>query len=330
MAEMIHVNRQSGVLHHPALPCLARDYTINLTAGCPNLCRYCYAQSFRHHPGQGKLIFYANTLERMKEELPRKRKKPSRVYFSTGCEPFQPFQRLLDDLYGIMVLLLDSGVALLISTKSVIPDRFISLFARYPGMVQVQVGLTTVDEAVRRLMEPNAAAVEERLENLRRLRANNLDAECRMDPLIPGLTDGENSFEVLCAAVSETGTAAAAASYLFLRLEDFSLLDVRHGDWSFREMKTRLYTHRIENYCGSRAVRVADPEYRAQKYELLRRIAGDHGISLRICGCKNPDLAATCCHPAPTTAIKQSQGSLFDPPLTQATRRGSHVPKTSV
>jgi len=314
MAEIVTVKRQSSVLHHPTLPCLSQDYTINLTAGCQNLCRYCYAQSFRHHPGQGKLVFYANTLERLKQELPRKRKKPGRVYFSTGCEPFQPYERILDDLYDIMDLLLNSGVALLISTKSVVPERFISLFTRHPGMVQVQVGLTTVDDAVRRLMEPEAAPVEKRLENLSRLQSSGVAAECRMDPLIPGLTDGEDSFVALCAAVSETRTATASASYMFLRQDDFSALDVTHKGWSFREMKTRLYTHKIEPYCGSRAVRVADPGYRAQKYELLRQIADEHEISLRLCGCKNPDLASTCCHPAPPSAVKNSQGSLFDPP----------------
>lgn len=311
MAEVIRLNRQSGVLHHPTLPCLSSDYTINLTAGCSNLCRYCYAQSFRHHPGAGKIVFYANTLERLKLELPRKRNKPRRVYFSTGCEPFQPFPRILDDLYGIMELLLESGVALLVSTKSVIPDRFLPLFERHPGMVQVQVGLTTTDDAVRHLMEPEAAAATERLGNMRRLEDHGVDVEARMDPLIPALTDTTESFDALCQAVAATGVNTASASYMFLRLDDFPALDVTHGDWSFREMKARYYTHRLEQYCGSRAVRVAEPGYRAERYEALRAIAETQGIKLRLCGCKNPDITPACCHPPLSSTSKSNQGTLF-------------------
>ena len=86
MGAVIAVERKTNVLRHPGLPCMAHHYTINLTAGCPFECRYCYAQSFRHNPGPGKVLFYANSLELLRRELPRKRTKPRLVYFSSGCE----------------------------------------------------------------------------------------------------------------------------------------------------------------------------------------------------------------------------------------------------
>ena len=60
---IIETQRKSAVLGHPLLPCMRRHYTVNLTAGCPNRCRYCYAQSMRHHPGWGSVLSYANSLE---------------------------------------------------------------------------------------------------------------------------------------------------------------------------------------------------------------------------------------------------------------------------
>jgi len=299
MAEVVNVERESNILCHPSLPCLSRYHTINLTAGCPYECRYCYAQSFRSYPGRGRVNFYANTLERLRQELPRKRRKPELVYFSTSCEPFMPCPQILDELFGTMELLLAHGVFILISTKSRVPERFLDLFTAHPGLVHVQVGLTAVDDQIRRLLEPNATSVGQRLTTLEELVGRGIRTEARIDPLIPELSDTETALRNLCRAASERGVQSAAASYLFLRRANVGRLDVRLGAWSFREMAARLYTDRIEHYCGGGAVTVPSRTYRKRHYEQLRQTAASHGIQLNLCACKNPDLTSDCCHPAP-------------------------------
>ena len=312
MARIVEADRKSTVLKRPTLPCLSRYHTINLTAGCLFECRYCYAQSFRSHPGRGRVRFYANTLELLKKELPRKRERPALVYFSTACEPFLPDKRILDALYGTMELLLEHSVFVLISTKSEVPDRFLQLFERHLGLVHVQVGLTTVDDSVRRVFEPNAPPVEQRLETLQRLVEHDVVTEARMDPLIPELSDTQDSFAALCEEIRHRGIRRAVASYLFLRRANYHRLAVKIGDWSFHEMAHRLYTHKIEKYCGGAAVRVPATGYRLRRYDLLKKIAAEHDISLGLCKCKNPDVTADCCHPQPPlTGSHVAQGTLF-------------------
>lgn len=313
MAELIRIDRKSSVLNHPTLPCLSKYHTINLTAGCPYECRYCYAQSFRSYPGPGKIHFYANTLDRLRRELPRKRKRPELVYFSTSCEPFMPYPPILDELFGAMKLLLEDGVFVLISTKSPIPARFLDLFSRHKNLVQVQVGLTTVDDRVRQLLEPNAASVEERLRTLGELVERRVRTDVRIDPLTPELTDTEASLGNLLRAVSKHRVRRAAASYLFLRRANKRRLDVTFGAWSFREMAERLYTDRIERYCGGGTVRIPRRAYRARRYAWLKEAATEHGIRLNLCGCKNPDLTDDCCHPAPPIVDgRREQSTLFE------------------
>ncbi len=188
MARIIEVCRKTEVLKHPSLPCLSRFHTINLLAGCPHECRYCYARSFRSNPGNGDVLFYCNTFDLLRSELSRKREKPCLVYFSTACEPFISCKSVRDVLFSVMVLLLDHGVSLLISSKSSIPDRFIQLFSAHSGKVHIQIGMTMADDRIRRLLEPNASTVDERLASLRKLREQGLHPEVRMDPLVPGLT----------------------------------------------------------------------------------------------------------------------------------------------
>jgi DNA repair photolyase len=173
--------------------------------------------------------------------------------------------------------------------------------------VHVQVGLTATNDGIRRLLEPHAASVGERLQTLKTLVANGVGAEARMDPLIPELTDTRESFLSLCDAIQQCGARQVAASYLFLRKATYGRLDVAFGDWSFYEMAARLYTDRVEGYCGGQAIRTPALDYRRTKYNELRSIAARAGIQLRLCRCKNPDLTDECCHPKPATARRRSR-----------------------
>ena len=95
MTQVIRTERKSAVLAPSGLACLAHVPTVNLTAGCAHECGYCYARGYLTHPGEGKVRFYTNTLAKLREELPRKRKKPATVYFSPSSDPFQPVPEVL-------------------------------------------------------------------------------------------------------------------------------------------------------------------------------------------------------------------------------------------
>jgi DNA repair photolyase len=175
----------------------------------------------------------------------------------------------------------------------------------------VQVGLTTADDRVRRLLEPNAAPVAQRLAALDSLIALGVQAEARIDPLTPGLTDTESSFDSLCGEIAKTGAKTAVASYLFLRRSNFQNLRVQHDGWSFLEISKRIYTERIEKYCGSGTIIIPATDYRKAKYAQLTAVAQNHGIQLSLCRCKNPRLVNECCHPLPSAENETTQPELF-------------------
>ena len=312
MARIIEVCRKTDALKHPSLPCLSRFYTINLLAGCPHECRYCYARGFRSNPGNGNVLFYRNIFELLRSELSRKREKPGLVYFSTACEPFISCERVLDVLFSVMVLLLDHGVSLLISTKSTIPDRFIQLFSTHSGKVHIQIGMTMANDRIRQLLEPNASTVDERLATMRKLREQGLHAEVRMDPLVPGLTDTRKSFTSLCKHISECGVTHAAASYLFIRRANYQSMMVQFKDWSFKSIFKELYHDKIVRFCGNGIISVPNAGYRQRKYGELKSIAHEYGITLRLCGCKNPDVTHDNCHFGPDESKKTIQMKLFE------------------
>ena len=216
---------------------------------------------------------------------------------------------ILNTLYDIMKLLLEHGIALLISTKSYIPKRFIQLFAEFSDMIHVQIGLATVDDEIRKLLEPGAFSVDRRLDSIPLLAAHNISVELRIDPLVPGLTDTEESFSMLCEEAVNRGITCVAVSYLFIRKAMLKSMNVAYKGWSFSDVLRTLYTDKIERYCGKNSILVAETEYRRSSYDLLRLIAENNGLTLRMCQCKNPDLTKECCHPD-MSAIKLNGGQI--------------------
>jgi DNA repair photolyase len=307
MAHLIYQERKSPVLSRPTLPCIARHYTINLTAGCLFGCKYCYAQGYRRNLGPGKVIFYHNSWSKLKTELQRKKTRPRIIYFSTACEPLAPFAEVHEDLYKIMELLLSNSIAVYLSTKAHIPDRFIQLFALHPGQVFVQVGITTVDDRIRKALEPHAAPVSIRLGNIRRLLRCGIFTEARLDPLIPSLTDREDSSRMLFQRFSELGLGRAVASYLFLRKSNRRPVERALGD--LHHELHGYYSDKIDNYCSGSSIDIVARSYREQKYAMLAASAREYGISLQFCSCKNPGLTTNVCHPQGPS--RENQSALF-------------------
>jgi len=166
MIQVIPVERKSAVLTPSSLACLAHVPTINFTAGCAHECRYCYACGYLTHPGEGKIRFYTNTLAKLREELRRKRKKPTTVYFSPSSDPFQPVPEVLDMAYDVFCFLLESEIGVAFVTKGLIPERHRKLLATHAPLVQGRIGLITLSPAMASAFEPGAAPPEARLAGL--------------------------------------------------------------------------------------------------------------------------------------------------------------------
>jgi DNA repair photolyase len=298
MVEVAYAERKSVVLTPSSLACLAHVPTVNLTAGCAHECRYCYARGYLTHPGEGRVTFYTNTLAKLREEVRRKRKKPSTVYFSPSSDPFQPVRQVLDMTHDVFKFLLESGIGVAFVTKGRIPDRHRNLLAAHAPLVQGRIGLITLDAATAAVFEPGAATPGVRLAQAADLIGAHISVEARLDPILPGVTDGADCLEPLCDALARIGVRQIAASVLFLRPAVVGSLR--------RHVKDRVMLNRLlDRFAGSeslaihaahsrvRAIPTAD---RVEIIERLRAIADRHGLETLVCACKNPDIARGSCH----------------------------------
>ena len=298
MTEVICRERKTAVLTPSSLACLARTPTVNLTAGCAHECRYCYARGYLTHPGEGRVVFYTNTLDKLRSEVQRKRQRPTTVYFSPSSDPFQPVSEVLDMAYGVFQFLLESEIGVAFVTKGVIPERHRRLLAAHAPLVQGRIGLITLDSRIAAMFEPLAATPAERIAQTAKLIHAGVLFEARLDPILPGLSDTEDCLEQLCAALAEIGVRTIAASVLFLRpavtrslrrnVEDKDMLDRLLGPFAAGKP--------LEIHAGNSRVLALPKQSRIEIIERLKSVAQRHGLEVLVCACKNPDIASGSCH----------------------------------
>lgn len=317
MVTIVQVARRSGVLTPSALACLANMPTINLSAGCAHGCIYCYTRGYTNNPGEDKVILYTNTLDKLEEELARKRTKPEVVYFSPSSDLFQPLPEVLELGHRIMEALFSHSIGVAFLTKGHIPDRTMRLLLNNRDKVRAQIGIITVNEDVRRTFEPNAANITVRLEQMAMLVAAGIPTEARLDPILPGIADSPEALRELFSTLSKAGVERAAISALFLRPAVVESLKRNVHDESLLERLLRPYKEstRLAIRAERSSVVALRRAVREEIYAAVGRAAGEHGISISICACKNPDLARGTCNIGgiwPRRPPAVAQGSLFD------------------
>jgi DNA repair photolyase len=292
------VEKKSQLLTPSALPCLAKIPTVNISAGCLHNCVYCYSKGYSNYPGDGNITIFGNLVEKLSAELARKRKPPYAVYFCPSCDPFQPAKEILDCSFELMKLLLYKNIGVQFVTKGKIPERFLELFSKHRNIVSGQIGIACTDDGIRKILEPGAASIADRIKNIKALTSLDIDITVRADPLIPGLTDSQTQIGELCGEIANTGAKQLAISYLFLRPAIKKSLESNISD-------KKLLTKIIDSYktgskikigTGNSAWVALPADIRNQLYERIRKTAHCFGISAHICGCKNNDIVSESCH----------------------------------
>jgi DNA repair photolyase len=310
------VRRKSPVLSPSTLACLSHIPTVNLTMGCAHGCLYCYTRGYRAYPGQDRVALYGNTLEKLQNELRRKKRKPHAVYFSPASDLFQPLPEVLDLAYEILHEILRRGIGVAFLTKGAVPQRHMDLLKRNAALVRAQIGLITLDEEVLSTFEPNAAPPGVRLSQLRDLNAGGIRTQIRIDPILPGLTDTSETFERLCAAASNAGVKDAAASSLFIRPAPLrKLREAAATNALAAKCLAAFHDARRLAIHAERSTVTALPACEREKvFRRLEQVAERFSISVKRCACKNPDIATGICSIGGdwTSKKPQSELCLFD------------------
>jgi DNA repair photolyase len=182
------------------------DYTLNCYTGCTHGCVYCYArfiERFHPHPEPwGAFVdVKVNAVEVLKRQL--RRAAPGGVFVGSACDGWQPIEAEYRLTRRCCELMLEWGLRVNVLTKSALILRDLDVFAGRPA--QIGVTLTTLDESLRRLWEPHAASVPQRLKVIEAVRQAGLNTSVMFGPLLPFLSDTQASIDALLQQAADLG-----------------------------------------------------------------------------------------------------------------------------
>ncbi|MCB9770237.1 MAG: PA0069 family radical SAM protein [Candidatus Omnitrophica bacterium] len=199
------------------------DASINPYRGCEHGCVYCYARPTHEYLGlspgldfETKIFVKENAPELLKNELSSKKWVPKLLGISGVTDCYQPIEKELKLTRGCLEVLTDFRNPVGIITKNHLVTRDIDLLKRLRlfRASMVYLSLTTLDEDLRRKMEPRTASVRRRIEAIAELADAGVPVGAILGPVIPGLNDSE--IPALLEGAARAG--AKHASYIMLRL----------------------------------------------------------------------------------------------------------------
>jgi len=219
----ISLERPRSVITRNRSPDLGFDRSINPFRGCEHGCIYCFARPSHAYLGlspgldfETRLVARPEAPEVLRAELSRRAYRVAPIAIGTNTDPYQPAERDLRVMRGVLEVLREFGHPVGIVTKGTLIERDLDILAEMAGdgLVKVGVSVTTLDAGLARRLEPRVPAPARRLQVIERMAGAGIPVRLMVSPIIPGLTD----FEIEGIVEAGAAAGAAAASMITLRL----------------------------------------------------------------------------------------------------------------
>jgi DNA repair photolyase len=137
----------------------------------------------------------------------------------TATDPYQHCEGRYRLTRGVLEAFADFGNPMSMLTKSTMVVRDLDLFLRLAETAETSVAMSvgTLDEEVRKVVEPGTPPGRKRLEILGRFADAGIRTSVLVAPVLPGLTDDDAHLEEVLAAAAESGVRGAAVIPLHVR-----------------------------------------------------------------------------------------------------------------
>jgi DNA repair photolyase len=199
------------------------DRSVNPYQGCEHGCIYCFARPTHAYwnlsPGldfETRIFYKPGLAQLLGRELAAPGYACKPINLGANTDPYQPAEREHRATRALLEVLLAHRHPVTIVTKGALILRDVDLLSQLAArrLVFVHVSLTTLDDDLKRALEPRAAAPQARLRMIRELSAAGVPVGVLLAPTIPALNDHEMERLLECAAWS----GASRAGFLLLRL----------------------------------------------------------------------------------------------------------------
>lgn len=167
------------------------DYVINPYIGCMHSCLYCYARFMKRFTGHtedwGKFIDIKLNAPNL---IPINTKKyiGKSIFLSSVTDAYLPLERKYQITHKILEKLIPLQPNLCIQTKSDLVLKDIDLLKQFKSC-EVGFTITTLDDNLRKEIEPFTSPVQNRIKALEELKNAGINSYVFIGPILPFVTD---------------------------------------------------------------------------------------------------------------------------------------------
>ncbi len=231
------------ILSKNSSPDIPYDYSINPYQGCEHGCVYCYARNVHTYWGfsagldwETKIIAKKNAPQLLEKAFLSESWTPRMVALSGNTDPYQPLERQLKITRSLLKVFLKYRNPVGIVTKNSLVKRDLDLLIELAKhqLIKVMFSVTTLDEKLRRILEPRTAHAMKIMKTISQLAAAKIPVGVMVGPIIPSINDHE--IDAILKTASQHG--AMSANYTMARFNG----DVEEifADWLSKNFPDRF------------------------------------------------------------------------------------------
>lgn len=167
------------------------NHGINIYRGCTHGCIYCDSRSDVYNMNHDfeDIEVKRNGVELLKKELIKR--KPSMIGTGSMTDPYIPLESRLGYVRKSLELIYKYGFGFTCITKSdlILKDLDILKKINEKTKAVVQMTITTADDELCKILEPNVAPTSKRVEVLEKLNENEIPTVVWLCPILPYIND---------------------------------------------------------------------------------------------------------------------------------------------
>ncbi|MBU5298769.1 radical SAM protein [Clostridium sporogenes] len=251
-------------------------WDLNIYRGCQHGCKYCYA--VYSHKYLDSIDFFTdihiktNIVDELEKELRNNSWKREVVNIGGVTDSYQPVEAKYKLMPEILKLFIKYKTPAIISTKSKLILRDYDLIDELSRITYVNIAetITTMDESVRRKIEPFGATSLERFEVLKEFGKTNASTGLHVMPIIPYITDSYENFHSMFKMASDCKVNYVLPGTLYLRG------DTREIFFNFIKEE---YTHLYEKLQVLYRKGGASKEYKEKLYLVVNELRDEYNLS---------------------------------------------------
>jgi len=252
------------------------QWDLNIYRGCEHACQYCFAMYSHEYLGStnyfGEIHVKMNVVEQLEKQLSNPGWQREIVNIGGVTDSYQPAEAQFKLMPEILRLLIKYKTPAIISTKSDLILRDYDLIDQLSNITYINVAatVTTMNEEVRRLIEPGGVESHKRFDMLKQFRKTNASVGLHAMPIIPYITDNRENIDLLFERAKDSNVHYVLPGTLYLRGNTRKV---------FFDFIRQEYPHLYSDLLALYKTGAADKQYKEMLYEMVNSLRELYSLS---------------------------------------------------